>query len=150
MASRRKTTSHSSTAPISSPTTAKAEPVKTIPTTSPIAPIDVPTASVVTEVKKKDLIEKIAESSGVKKGQTKKVVEALLKEMGDILQEGGELNVPPLGKLSVNRQKEVSNAFILITKLRRPKGMLAEKTDKVDAGDTDADATSSETDKSAV
>lgn len=145
MASSRKSTSSSSTKTTTTKATAtSSDAVKTIPTSSPVAPVDVPEASVVTEVKKKELVEKIAETTGVKKGHTKKVVEALLKEMGDVLQEGGELNVPPLGKLSVNRQKEIANAFILVAKLRRPKGMLAEKVktpDESDAAPSDADTT---------
>jgi hypothetical protein len=113
---------------------------KTVATSTPAAEVEAPEASLVNVVKKKELIERVAESSGVRRGVTKKVIESLLKEMGDILQEGGELNVPPLGKLSVNRQKEIANAFILITKLRRSKGMLAEKTPKVDGEDATADS----------
>lgn len=81
--------------------------------------------SVVVTMKKKEFIDRIVERSGVKKGQAKSVVDATLKELGDLLQDGVELNVPPLGKLSVNRNKEVDNAFVMITKLRRAKGMIA-------------------------
>ena len=70
---------------------------------------------------------------------TKKVVDAMLKEMGDIMQEGTEMNVPPLGKLSINRQKEIANAFILIAKLRRPKGMLAGKTPSAEGEDASSE-----------
>lgn len=109
---------------------------KAIATSTPAAQVEAPEASLVNVVRKKELIERVSDASGVKKGEAKKVVEALLKEMGDILQDGGELNVPPLGKLSVNRQKEISNAFILITKLRRSKGMLAEKVPSAEGDDT--------------
>ncbi|SEK41659.1 HU family DNA-binding protein [Pacificibacter marinus] len=100
---------------------------KTAVISTPAEQIEAPDSQM-NSVRKKELIERVSDASGVKKGEAKKVIEALLKEMGDILQDGGELNVPPLGKLSVNRQKEISNAFILITKLRRSKGMLADKT----------------------
>ncbi|RPE71745.1 DNA-binding protein [Pacificibacter maritimus] len=130
MASRRSTSTTSTAA------------AKTVATSTPAAEVESPEASLVNVVKKKELIERVSEASGVKRGLTKKVIESLLKEMGDILQDGGELNVPPLGKLSVNRQKEIANAFILIAKLRRPKGMLAEKKPKVEGEDGAVDAAS--------
>ena len=88
--------------------------------------------SVVNVVKKKEFIDRIVERSGVKKSQAKSVVEATLKELGDLLQDGAELNVPPLGKMTVNRYKEVENAFVMITKLRRAKGMIAGSASSAD------------------
>jgi hypothetical protein len=133
MASRRTTTSRTSikTTPMTAPTT--------VATSTPAAEVEAPEASLVHVVKKKELIERVSEASGVKKGMTKKVVDAMLKEMGDIMQEGTEMNVPPLGKLSINRQKEIANAFILIAKLRRPKGMLAGKTPSAEGEDASSE-----------
>ncbi|MFT6168612.1 MAG: hypothetical protein ACJAR9_000723 [Celeribacter sp.] len=111
----------------------------TVATSTPAAEVEAPEASLVHVVKKKELIERVSEASGVKKGMTKKVVDAMLKEMGDIMQEGTEMNVPPLGKLSINRQKEIANAFILIAKLRRPKGMLAGKTPSAEGEDASSE-----------
>lgn len=133
--SRTKTSSAKASTSTAAISAAAAAPAKKIPTTSPVAPTEVPDSSVVNVVKKKELIEKIAETTGVKKGLTKQVIEALLAEVGDILQDGGELNVPPLGKLSVNRTKDVSNAYIHILKLRRAKGMLQGAEDKATAAD---------------
>ena len=135
----------------STTTTSEVPAEETIPTTvatsTPAADVEAPEASLVHGVKKKELIERVSEASGIKKGIAKKVIEATLKEMGDIMQEGTEMNLPPLGKLSINRQKEVANAFILIAKLRRAKGMLAGKASTVEdeeAYDDDANATETE------
>jgi hypothetical protein len=135
----------------STTTTSEVPAEETIPTTvatsTPAADVEAPEASLVHVVKKKELIERVSEASGIKKGIAKKVIEATLKEMGDIMQEGTEMNLPPLGKLSINRQKEVANAFILIAKLRRAKGMLAGKASTVEdeeAYDDDANATETE------
>jgi hypothetical protein len=117
---------------------------KTVATSTPAAEVVAPDANLVNLVRKKELIERVSEASGVRRGMTKKVIDAMLKEMGDILQEGTELNLPPLGKVSVNRQKEIANAFVLILKLRRAKGMLAEKQPTVEGEDglgEQADAT---------
>jgi hypothetical protein len=80
------------------------------------------------EMRKKEFIEIVAEKSGVKKGIAKKVLDVALREMGDALQNDKDLNLPPLGKVSVNRQKELPNAYVMVAKIRRAKGMLEEKT----------------------
>lgn len=129
MATRRTSTSRTSAA------VTKAATPTTVATSTPAADVEAPEASLVHVVKKKELIERVSEASGVKKGMTKKVVDAMLKEMGDIMQEGTEMNLPPLGKLSINRQKEIANAFILIAKLRRAKGMLAGKKPTIEGED---------------
>ncbi|MBU2867929.1 HU family DNA-binding protein [Pacificibacter marinus] len=141
MATRRTTTTITTEEPskITAPTT--------VATSTPAADVEAPEASLVHVVKKKELIERVSEASGIKKGIAKKVIEATLKEMGDIMQEGTEMNLPPLGKVSINRQKEVANAFILIAKLRRAKGMLAGKSpagEGEDASSEDVDTTETE------
>lgn len=115
----------------------------TVATSTPAADVEASEASLVHVVKKKELIDRVTEASGVKRGLTKKVIEATLKEMGDIMQEGTEMNLPPLGKLSINRQKEVANAFILIAKLRRAKGMLAGKSPAGEGEDASGEAVDS-------
>ncbi|MBU2936280.1 MULTISPECIES: HU family DNA-binding protein [Pacificibacter] len=139
MATRRTTTTTEEPSKTTTPTT--------VATSTPAADVEAPEASLVHVVKKKELIERVSEASGIKKGIAKKVIEATLKEMGDIMQEGTEMNLPPLGKVSINRQKEVANAFILIAKLRRAKGMLASKSPAGEgevASGEDVDTTESE------
>lgn len=115
------------------------EPVKTVPTTTDAAPVETPDATVVTELRKKEFIEKVAEAAGQKKGIAKKVIEATLRELGDAIQRGDAVNLPPLGKMMVNREKDVGGANIYITKLRRSKAMLADDaaSQVEDANDAD-------------
>ncbi len=63
----------------------------------------------------KDLVDRVATASGAKKKDLKTVVEAVLAELGQALSEGKELNLPPLGKARVNRQK----GDMLVVKLKR-------------------------------
>ena len=83
-------------------------------------------------VRRKELVERIVASSGLKPKAVKTVLDAVLKEIGDILFDGDGLNVPPLGKLVVTRRKDISGAQILNCKLRRktvapaPSGQLAD------------------------
>lgn len=68
---------------------------------------------------RRELINRVADATGVKKPVVRQVVDGILKELGDTLSDGKALNLPPLGKASVRRQKEMPNAEILVLKLRR-------------------------------
>ncbi len=125
-----KTTETVRTPPVTSSAKKTATPKKTVPAKTEPAPVVAPETSLVTAMKKKDLIAKVTEASGVKRSEAKKVIEATLKELGDALQREEELNLPPLGKMSVNRIREGSGAYVVISKLRRPKAMLADTPQK--------------------
>lgn len=107
---------------------------KTVPISTEPAPVEAPETTVVTTMKKKDFIDRVAEASGVKRGEAKKAVEATLKELGDALQRGKELNLPPLGKVTVKRQQDAGGAHVIVAKLRRSKTMLGEEVETTEAG----------------
>ncbi|WP_157779723.1 HU family DNA-binding protein [Celeribacter ethanolicus] len=127
---KTKTTAKTSTAK-------KAAAKKTVPISMEPAPVEAPETTVVTTMKKKDFIDRVAEASGVKRGEAKKAVEATLKELGDALQRGEELNLPPLGKMSVKRQQDGTGAHVIVAKLRRSKTMLGEE---VEGGEAPAES----------
>ncbi len=70
-------------------------------------------------LRKKELIERVVERSGVKKRDARPAVEAVLALLGETLAEGRDVNLPPLGKLRVHRIEEKENARIIVCKLRR-------------------------------
>lgn len=70
-------------------------------------------------VRRKELVERIVAASGLKPNAVKTVLDAVLKEMGDILSTGEGLNVQPLGKLVVSRRKDIPGGQIVNCKLRR-------------------------------
>lgn len=113
---------------------------KTVPVSTAPAPTEVPETTVVTTVKKKEFIDRVAEASGIKRGEAKKAIEATLKELGDALQRGDDLNLPPLGKISVNRQRDGGGAHVIVAKLRRSKAMLGEEGETADAAGESAEA----------
>ena len=87
-----------------------------------------PTPTVVSEeapqaarplLRKKELIEQVVTRSGIRKKMAKPAVEAALAVLGDALAEGREMNLPPLGKLRINRTKTVGGGRVFITKIRR-------------------------------
>ncbi|WP_439104363.1 HU family DNA-binding protein [Celeribacter marinus] len=94
------------------------------PTVVAASAVDIPVPAIVTELAKKDFLDRVTEASGAKRAIAKKIVDAVLMELGDALQRGENVNLPPLGKVSINRLKEVPNAHVLIAKIRRSKVMV--------------------------
>ena len=72
-------------------------------------------------VKLKDLIDRVARSSGAKRNVVKPIVEATLKVVGEALDAGESLTLQPLGRIKVNRSKESGGGSTLTIKLRRGK-----------------------------
>ena len=74
---------------------------------------------VVKIVRRKELVERVSEATGLRPNQIKPAMDGLLAEIGKLLSAGEGLNVPPLGKMTVNRRKEVNGREIMVCKLRR-------------------------------
>ncbi len=70
-------------------------------------------------MKKRELVDRVVERTGVKKGVTRQVVEAFLAEFGDALASGRELSVPPLGRIMINREKEIPDGRVFVVKIRQ-------------------------------
>lgn len=105
----------------SKPSAIKAAAVKSATSAAPTPKIvsSSPTKEVNLEMKKKELIDKVVLRSGIKKKDAKPVVEAMLAILGETLGEGRELNLQPLGKMKINRMKQVAQNRIIICKLRQ-------------------------------
>jgi nucleoid DNA-binding protein len=98
--------------PVSAPVVASVRPVGNTGT-------DVPVAAKAVTLRKKELIERVAAVSGVKKQDTRAIIDAVLAVLGDALAAGETLALPPLGKARVNRHKDVDGGEMLTVKLRR-------------------------------
>jgi DNA-binding protein HU-alpha len=70
-------------------------------------------------MRKKELIDLVVERSGIKKKDAKPVVEATLAILGEALADTRELNLQPLGKVKVRREKQMPNGRVLVTKIRQ-------------------------------
>lgn len=70
-------------------------------------------------MRKKELIEQVVSRSGMKKKDVKPVVEAMLAELGETLAKGRGLILPPLGRVMVNREKEMPDGRVLIVKVKQ-------------------------------
>ena len=112
MASR---TAKKPTAANKKPVAAKPAPVAIV--TEEGVPVDKPQKN--DSLKKKDLIQRVvAVMDGKKKGGVKEVVEATLSVLGEALQNGEALNLPPFGKARVAKSKGEGKTASLTVKLR--------------------------------
>jgi nucleoid DNA-binding protein len=73
-----------------------------------------------TVMRKKDLVDRVLKRTDTKKKEAREIIDAVLEELGLALTRGDELNLPPLGKAKVNRQRDLVSGEVLIVKLRRP------------------------------
>ena len=97
------------------------EPAKTGPAAKPVMVNESTSVMAGPELKKQELLHKVAELSGVKKQDAKLVLEAMLEVLGEALAEGRGMNLNPFGKLKQNRTKETPEARIVIAKIRQRK-----------------------------
>ena len=74
------------------------------------------------DMKKKELVDLVVERSGVKKRDAKPAIEAALAILGETLADGRELNLPPLGKVKINRAADHGKTKVIICKIRQSTG----------------------------
>jgi hypothetical protein len=93
---------------------------------SDAAPKSAPVGEIKTAFKLKTLVEQVIKTTGAKKKGVKEIVEATLGHLGAALSRGEDVNLPPLGKAKVGRQKDKAGGELIIVKLNRsnakPKG----------------------------
>lgn len=95
-------------------------------------------------MRKRELIDAVVAKSGIKKKDAKPVIEALLEVLGSALQDGRELNLQPMGKVKVNREKKMAVGKVLIARIRQardlPPSVVAALPDTDDATQDDSPA----------
>jgi nucleoid DNA-binding protein len=96
------------------------------------------------ELRKKELFDPVVARSGLKKKDVKPVVEAMLAVLGDAFAEQREMNLQPLGKMKVQRGKELHDGRALVIKLRQKSAKLNEVTQGVGLAGQDKAETAAE------
>ena len=74
-------------------------------------------------MRKRELVDAVVAKSGKKKKDVKPVVEAMLMVLGSALQDGRELNLQPMGKFKVNREKKMAEGKVLVARIRQAKDL---------------------------
>ncbi len=70
-------------------------------------------------VKLKDLLAQVAAATGGKPAAVRPAVDATLAALGEALSAGKSLNLPPLGRLRVTRNRDVAGGAMIQLRLRR-------------------------------
>jgi DNA-binding protein HU-alpha len=123
-AAKKTTTSRKTSVPVPAPTDA-AETGMSVPV---VVQSEAPVVSG-PEMKKKELVDLVVERSGIKKRDVKPAIEAALAILGDALASGRDLNLAPLGKIKVTRQKRLAKALVLNARVRQNDEVEAEELD---------------------
>ncbi|KAJ55474.1 hypothetical protein ACMU_12335 [Actibacterium mucosum KCTC 23349] len=84
-------------------------------------------------MRKKDLVDRVVEASGMKKKDVKPAVEAALVELGKALAAGETLNLHPFGKLKITRRKELPDGEALTARIRRSNRLAGDETALADS-----------------
>ncbi|NCQ23249.1 MAG: DNA-binding protein [Rhodobacteraceae bacterium CG17_big_fil_post_rev_8_21_14_2_50_63_15] len=80
-----------------------------------------PVADAGPEMKKQEMLDKVVSRAKVKKNIAKPLLDAVLEVLGEALAEGRDLNLPPFGKVKVNRIKDLAQARVIVAKIRQAK-----------------------------
>ncbi len=72
-------------------------------------------------LRKNDLVDAVIARTDAKKSVAKPIVDAVLAVLGETIASERELNLPPLGKLKIQRVKDTSDARVTVARLRQAK-----------------------------
>lgn len=77
-----------------------------------------PKTTKVDMLRKKELIERVVDQTGMRKGEARKAVEATLGVLAGTLDSGQDVNLPPLGKIKVAKTRETGGTKVLSCRIR--------------------------------
>jgi DNA-binding protein HU-alpha len=87
------------------------------------------------DFRRTELLTQVVARSGVKKKFAKPVLEAALALIGEALADGRDLNLEPLGKVRINRVRQMAKGRVTVARIRQA----APRADAPDAPDTPRD-----------
>ncbi|WP_415920328.1 HU family DNA-binding protein [Tateyamaria sp. SN6-1] len=92
-------------------------------------------------LRKKELLDTVAQKTGMKRAEVKKVVEAALSTMGLALQESRDLNLQPFGTVKINRERKLPEGKVVVARIRQARDLSDDDTGAPDtAPEFEADA----------
>lgn len=89
------------------------------PTLDIVPPTPSPDVTLRQQLRMKDMVERVMDRTGLKKGEVKASVEATLAVLGEALESGEDINTPGLGKMRVTREKPTPRGRMMMVKLVR-------------------------------
>lgn len=71
------------------------------------------------ELKRQELLAQVVKRADIKKKLAKPALDAALEVIGEALAAGRDLNLSPLGKVKINRVRELGNGRVVICRVRQ-------------------------------
>ena len=115
---KRSTTKAASTKPVAATkarTLKAAQPPKPVPRPVPKA---APKKQQNVELSKQELLERITTESGMKKGEARAALDAVLTALRGALAEGLDISAAPLGKIRLVRKKDTPNGELAVLRVK--------------------------------
>jgi DNA-binding protein HU-alpha len=79
------------------------------------------------ELKRQELLAQVVRRADIKKKFAKPVLDAVLEVLGEALTEGRDLNLAPMGKVKINRVRELGKGRVIIARIRQGAAGRAER-----------------------
>lgn len=73
------------------------------------------------DLRKNPLYDLVAERSGAKRRDVKPIVDAMLEVLGENLAAGRGMNLPPLGRVRINRTEDKTGGRVIVCKVKQAK-----------------------------
>ncbi|MET4126895.1 HU family DNA-binding protein [Roseovarius sp. MBR-6] len=79
------------------------------------------------ELKRQELLAQVVKRADIKKKLAKPVLDAALAVIGEALAEGRDLNLAPMGKVKINRVRDLGKGRVIIARIRQGAAGRAER-----------------------
>jgi len=89
------------------------------PAAKPVVVAEAAPDAALPDLKRQELLAQVVARSEVKKKFAKPVLEAALALIGEALAEGRDLNLEPLGKVKINRTRQMANGRVTVARIRQ-------------------------------
>ena len=73
------------------------------------------------ELRKRELVDRVVEKTGLQKSKVKPAVEAAIAVLGEAIMEGRDVTLPPLGKIKLKKTRDAGRAQVTVAKIRQSK-----------------------------
>ena len=71
------------------------------------------------QLRMRDILERVVDRSGMKKGEARTAIEATMAVIGEAIENGEDIDLPGFGKLKLQREKETQRGKAYVLRLVR-------------------------------
>lgn len=91
---------------------------KTLPSIAPVISSKSEDQDANKEIKKGEILDRLVARTGMKKGDARSALDAVLGVLGEALDEGADMSLAPLGKIKIARTKDTPNGKMVVCRVK--------------------------------